>query len=57
MARMRITIEYPLNESDPTQEQRDWINGDVTFQDIWYLFNEGEAEVRVRFETIGGNDE
>ena len=57
MGKMRITIEYPLDESDPTQEQRDWINGDVTFQDIWYLFNEGEAEVRVRFETIGGNDE
>jgi hypothetical protein len=51
MAKMRITIEYPLDGSDQTKEQRDWIEGNVTFQDVWYLFEQGDEGYKVKFET------
>ena len=49
--KMRIVIEYDLDDSDPYQEQKDWIEGKVTFQDVWYLFDEGDEGYKVTFST------
>ena len=51
-SKIRIVIEYDLDGSDVSQEQRDWIEGKVTFEDVWFLFDQGDEGYKVKFETI-----
>lgn len=55
--KFRITMEYDLDDSDPATEQHDWIKGNVTFQDIWYLFEEGSNGYRVQFQALDADDD
>lgn len=51
--RLRLTIEYDIQpDHTKADEMRDWLEGNITYQDLQSLMDDGDEDIMITFQAI-----